>query len=345
MRRAGKAPSIKDVAALAKVSVPTVSRYLNAPERVSEGKRETIARAIQVLGYRPNAIARALVREQSHACAILTTNTVLYGQSQTIQGIEFAARDSGYSLTIGVLAQDGRDGLKHSVDAVLDHNPAGVALLDFDEFGDQVLSMLPVGLPKVVVAGERRSDVAQISMSEREGGRLITEHLLSCGARDVRMVGIPGGGGANGRVDGWREACEAAGLPTHAPLESGWDSDSARSVGRTLGRDPQVQAVFAGNDETAMGVIRGLNDEGRRVPQDVIVAGFDDHPIARIWNPSLTTIRQDFQSAGRQAFAMLLPMIEDVAAGREHGESWTAFRRLEGELIVRESTGMSSQSD
>lgn len=332
-----KAPSIKDVAVLAGVSVPTVSRYLNTPDHVSDAKKTVIRAAIDKLGYRPNAIARALVREQSRQCVVLSTNTTLFGQTQTIQGVEVAARAHGYALMIAVVSGESRDEIRSSVHDALDHNPAGVIVLNFDEASARALEMIPRETPLVAVAGERDEDTAQISMGEEEGGYRLTRHLLDSGVPEVHFVGIPGGGGANDRLEGWRRACQEAGVPMPAPIEAGWDAASARDAGRRLGKQG-AKAVFAGNDETAMGVIRGLNDAGLRVPEDVLVAGFDDHPLGSIWNPSLTTIRQDFQRIGREAFGMLLPMIDDVANNAGRSEAWTAFRQFNGELIVRESS-------
>ena len=94
--------SIKDVAMLAKVSVPTVSRYLNNRERVSEEKRQSISDAIDKLNYRPNPIARALVKDRTDTVMVLSTSTALYGPSRTIQGIEDAARKAGYSMSVAV---------------------------------------------------------------------------------------------------------------------------------------------------------------------------------------------------------------------------------------------------
>lgn len=121
--RQTKAASIKDVAALAQVSVPTVSRYLNDRERVSAEKREKIAKAIDMLGYRPNPIARALVKDQTKAIAVLSTNTTLYGQSHCIEGIEEKARLAGYSLTIGILADSSRISLDPACGHVLIRTP------------------------------------------------------------------------------------------------------------------------------------------------------------------------------------------------------------------------------
>lgn len=336
---AGKTPSIKDVAVLAKVSVPTVSRYLNTPQRVSEERAQAIAEAIAMLGYRPNPIARALVRKRTRSIAVLTTNTALYGQSQTLRGVEQAASDAGYALDIVVLAGNTNQSLHNIVQTCLDRNPAGVILLNFDSVSKKSFDYLPNTLPVVMIAGDRVPDTAQISLSEREGGYAITRHLLSLGHRKVHHVTIPGGVGSYSRLSGWREACEEASMPIPPAIESSWEPEDARAIGRRLGVDSEVTAIFAGNDELAMGIIRGLADAGKRVPEDVSVAGFDDHPIGRIWNPSLTTVHQHFQEVGVRSFEMLHAKMDDLAKDLGHTENWNKLVTVPGELIIRDSTG------
>lgn len=332
-----KPASIKDVAALAQVSVPTVSRYLNNRERVSEEKQDRIAKAIDLLDYRPSPIARALVSERTKSVTVLSTNITLYGQSETLHGIEQRVRESGYTLNISVLSGSGREELRGNVQRALDQNPAGVILLNYDEISSDSYAFLPPDLPVVMIAGDRHPDVAQLSMQENLGGYDITRYLLSLGHATVVHITIPGGGGGYSRLNGWRRALSEAGVYAPAPIDARWDPDSGREIGRRLGQDPSVTAIFAGNDEIAMGMIRGLNDVGRRVPEDVSVVGFDDHPIAKIWNPALTTLRQDFRKAGITAFDMLKDKIDDVVAGRGHTENWTRYVEQSGELVVRES--------
>lgn len=338
-----KPASIKDVAALAQVSVPTVSRYLNSPERVSSEKGKRIAKAIRLLRYRPNPIARALVKEQTKTIAVLSTNTTLFGQSQTIYGVEERARKAGYTLNIGVLSQGGGENPDQRVQSVLDQNPAGIVLLDYDQISDEAYLYVNRNLPTILIAGNRKPDVTQISMQEHDGGYAITSYLLSLGHKTVYHVSIPGGAGGYSRLAGWRSACEDAGVPTPAPIEANWNPDCGRKIGRTLGKTPGVTAIFAGNDEIGMGIIRGLNDVGKHVPEDVSVAGFDDHPISKIWNPSLTTIHQDFSKAGELAFDLLKKEIDDMDQGRGKTDDWNRLVEVPGYLIKRESTGLATR--
>ncbi|WP_055428307.1 LacI family DNA-binding transcriptional regulator [Bifidobacterium aesculapii] len=333
-----KTASIKDVAALSGVSVPTVSRYLNDRERVSEEKRQRIAKAIELLDYRPNPIARALVRERTHLISVLTTDTTLYGQSEMLHGIELRAREAEYQININMITGGSREDIHRSVRRALDQNPVGTILLNYDAASAEASAFLPTDMPVVLVAGNRNPDVAQVSLQENEGGRDVTRHLLSLGHRTVIHVSVPGGSGGYSRLSGWRQALSDAGVFAPEPVMAKWDPYSGREIGRKLGVRDDVTAIFAGNDEIAMGIIRGLGDVGRRVPDDVSVVGFDDHPLARVWDPALTTVRQDFRKAGSVAFDMLADQIDDVVAGRGRTDNWTRYTELPGELVVRESS-------
>lgn len=339
-----KAPSIKDVAALAGVSVPTVSRYLNTPDRVREEKRMAVAEAIRKLDYHPNSIARALVSEQSKQCLVLSSDIALYGQYQTIRGIENAASRHGYSVAISLIDGSSQRHIENSVREGLNHNPGAIILLDFDKTS-AVQSLIPKRIPLVVVAGDPDTPAAQLALGEYEGAQTVTRHLLErldlAGHPDatVHFVGIHAGSGLDRRENGWADALMQAGRRVPEPVRLGWDVLEAEQEGLRLASLKQpIRAVFAANDEAAMGVIRGLEQGGVFVPHNVLVAGFDDHPLSKIWNPPITTIRQDFFAAGVQAFSMLLPMIDDVANGKEHGDHWHARHEMIGDLIIRSSS-------
>ncbi|KFI92767.1 LacI family transcriptional regulator [Bifidobacterium saguini DSM 23967] len=333
----GTAPSIRDVAAVANVSVPTMSRYLKDPSRVSEKKRVAIAAAIEKLNYRPNPIARALALDMSESIAVMSADTRLYGRTQTFYGIERKAQEIGYPTTIYVLDSRGGDWMLGSVRSCLDRSPAGVILIDYDRLTDSVVSHIPSTTPLVIIGGPRHEDRAQIHLCEYDSAYAMTKHLLALGHATVHYVAVPSD--VDAREDGWRMALSDAHVPAPAPIATTWDAEKAIAIGQQLGEDDSVTAIFAGNDEIAMGVMRGLAIAGKRVPEDVIVAGFDDHTLSRVWNPPLTTIRQHFDEAGEHAVTMLKQQIDDVVNNRPRGEAWTMFDKIAGELVKRESTG------
>lgn len=146
----------------------------------------------------------------------------------------------------------------------------------------------------------------------------------------------------DGRTRGWRRALREAGAPAPPVVPATWDPSSGVAIGRELADRAGVTAVFCGNDEIAMGVIRGLAERGRRVPEDVSVAGFDDHPLARLWSPPLTTVRQDFARLGQEAFALLALQI-DAAQSRAPRPPARMVRHA-APLVVRGSTGGPARS-
>jgi DNA-binding LacI/PurR family transcriptional regulator len=164
----------------------------------------------------------------------------------------------------------------------------------------------------------------------RAGGRQVTEYLLRQGHRTVHHIAGPMAGKSSGRTEGWRAALQDVGAEVPEVMSSEWDAISGYRWGeRIAGRD-DVTAVFCGNDEIALGVMRALSDRGLDVPGDVSVAGFDGQPLVSLWRPSLTTVEQDFVDLGARAFHLL--------SRRLRGESDLQSSVVKPQLVVREST-------
>lgn len=324
-----RAPVIADVAARAGVSVPTVSRVLTGTARVSPERRARVLQAVAELGYRPNGAARALAMGAQQLVTVLAGNTTRYGYASTIQGIEEAAREAGYIVTIAVVEGEDVDRVKRTVDQVAGQPMAGVIVLEFDPAGVAAVKALPSWLPVVVVCAGTplTGSPSYVSMDDHLAARRATSYLLDLGHATVHHISIPAAGGESARTAGWREALLAAGAPVPAPHISDWSPLAGYEVARRLlTSGEQVTAVLAGNDELAMGVIRAATDLGIDVPRRLSVVGFDDEPLSVLWNPSLTTVRQDFVRQGSEAMHMLL-------------QGSTGPVRLVPELIVRSSTG------
>ncbi len=326
-----KHATISDVAERAGVSVPTVSRVLNQVVPVSEKRRKRVLAAIEELDYRPSAAARTLASRRSRMLSIVTSNTSRYGYAETIRGIELAARAADYTVTISVVENDDPEVVRRAVTAAFSQSPEGVIVLTFDPAGDATLRSLPTSVPVVALSGARADGVPQVLIDESTAAEELVRGLLAMGHRTVHHITVPAVHGEDGRTTGWRAALLAAGAPVPAIIEATWDPQSGRAVGRELAADPQVTAVLCGNDEIALGLMRGLADGGRHVPQDISVAGFDDHPLSSLWVPSLTTVRQDFSELGARGVATLLAAMSDEAdAG--------ALHTLRPEVRWREST-------
>ena len=327
---------IKDVARLAGVSIPTVSRYINGTARVSPEKSERIAQAIKLLDYKPNVVARALVNRMMDSVMMLTSLGTSWATTQINRGAEKVARDNGFLF--GVTSLDGvkSDDVEDTVDRVIAFNHAGVLLSESDEVAMRVLRLIPGDMPMVLIGGSGGDAPYQVMPSEREGGRLVAEHLLKLGHGNVVHVHRREGPNNNTRTMGWRDAMKARGTSAMASYEVDGGMDEIVALGHALAKDRQITAIFAGNDETAIALIRGLRDEGLRVPEDVSVAGYNDQLFAEVWEPPLTSYRQNFVEIGEAAFTMLLAQIMAKRAGWAMPDP--ECRVIEGELIVREST-------
>ncbi|MFC6087542.1 LacI family DNA-binding transcriptional regulator [Sphaerisporangium aureirubrum] len=322
---------MSDVAALAGVSSMTVSRVLNHPGKVSPETRAKVMMAVRELGYRPNPAARVLATGRSGVLGVVGVDSTLYGPRSTLYAIETAARANGFLVSIHSLGSVTSESVAESVDYLRQQIVDGVIVIAPLEGVDGGPRGVPDDFPLVDVGGGLRGAVPVSAIDQRAGAARATRHLLSLGHKTVwHIAGPPTWIDANERVAGWREALGAAGREAPEPLIGDWSAHSGYEHGRRLARDPSVTAVFAANDSMALGLLRALGEEGRKVPEDVSVIGFDDIPeAAYIW-PPLTTVRQDFWEVGKQSFHLLLH--------RMGGRSTDSRRLVEPELVLRDST-------
>lgn len=313
-----KRPVIKDVARLAGVSAPTVSRYLNGTANVTGDKRVRIARAIEELGYEPSIVARALSNREMDSVLVFAANPASYSTFATNRGIESAARSHRFLFNIVSIDESDMDAVEAQVRTGLAMRPAGVIVYEYDHAGIAALDHCPKDMPLVVVGGSFGDGDYQVINAEREGGRLMTLHLLDLGHRTVWHVAHKGGPTDNTRTNGWRDALRERGAQVHEPIMVSSDRlDESVAAGRALGDRQDVTAVFAGSDDIAVAVIRGLREAGRRVPEDVSVVGFNNRSFGAMWDPPLTSYSQNFLEMGRRAFGMLHEQIVARRAGAE----------------------------
>jgi DNA-binding LacI/PurR family transcriptional regulator len=317
------------VAAAAGVSHQTVSRVLNNAPRVDADTRRHVLDVIGRMGYRPNRAARALGLGRASAVTVVTSDTTLYGCASTLQGVEEAARQSGLAVGVRVVESDQAAHVRQTVEYVSDPSAGSVLVIAFDAAGTGVLRGLPAEVPAVAATeagGVPGIPHPMMYLDERPAAADATRHLLSLGHRTVHHVAIPSETATSARQTGWREALRAAGAPVPRVVRAGWDPRSAYLAAQRLAADPQVTAIFCGNDDAALGVRRALHEAGRSVPTDVSLVGCDDVPGAAYWTPALTTVRMDFVGLGRACVAALT------------GEPQPPETLVPPSLVIREST-------
>ncbi|WP_328736452.1 LacI family DNA-binding transcriptional regulator [Streptomyces bobili] len=327
-------PTMADVARLAGVSHQTVSRVLGDHPNVREQTRVRVLRAIEEMGYRRNSSARALVTRRTRTLGVVASDTTLYGPASTLFALEEAARAEGYLVSTVSLRRLTVQALAEALDHLSEGGVEGVVAIAPQRSAVEALAELRHPFPVVVVGSGPGVDIPSVSVDQQLGARLATAHLLAAGHRTVwHLAGPEDWQEAADRAAGWRSTLEAEGVEPPMLLRGDWSPLSGYRAGQELagwvGRG--LTAVFVANDQMALGVLRALREAGVRTPQDVAVVGFDDIPESEFFAPPLTTVRQDFESVGKQGIAVLLDLIE--------GRSPAAPRiAIEPQLVVRAST-------
>jgi DNA-binding LacI/PurR family transcriptional regulator len=321
------------VARLAGVSRKTVSRIFNNERYVSASVRERVLAAAEQLGYRPNHAARALASGRARAIGVVTLGTAGYGPAALLVSIERAVRDAGYAFRLASTLGGDSAGIAGAVELLLEQGVDGLLVAEpIDEEPVRVQIDLPVlflGTP-VAFPGPR---TLAAGVGSYELARAATEHLLDLGHPTVHhLAGPQQWYAARDRLAGWRDALAARDITPPAVVEGDWSASSGYRVGHRLASDSDVTAVFAAGDELAIGLIRALGETGRRVPDDVSVAGIDDNPVSAYITPPLTTVRQPFDAAARQGVELLVRTIESPDSAMPPPAT------LPVELIVRSST-------
>jgi len=323
-------PVMADVASRAGVSVMTVSRVLNGFPGVSDATRRRVEGAVVALGYHPNTAARVLAGGRSRTLGVIAVETEQFGPSHTLFGIEAAARATSHLLSFVTLSPNGRD-MASTLQHLRDSHVEGVIVVAPVRPVVNAVKRIEERLPLVVVGGDPSISAATVTIDQAEGARIATRHLLDLGHPTVHHVRGPRNWiDATSRSRGWSETLRAHSAPRPGSLVGDWSASGGYAAGARLARDPDVTAVFAANDQTALGVIRALGEAGRKVPEDVSVVGFDDTPESGYFVPALTTIRQDFGEVGRRCVELLLSLM-DGTVGEHHIV-------VPAELVVRESS-------
>lgn len=323
---------MEEVAQLAGVSHQTVSRVLNDYAGVRPETRRRVMDAVEALGYRRNTAARLLASSRSKIVGVVTYGTAQYGPASVILGLQEAARPTPYDLTIVGVQEFTAESFRSAVDHLMERSVECLVLVVPHRSVLRWSRETDLGLPVVTVEGDLSGHPLTAGVDQLAGARMATEHLLGLGHETVvHLAGPQDWAEAVARRDGWRAELEQAGRSV-PPLRWGgdWSARSGYETGRSLARESGVTAVFAANDQMALGLVHALREAGRRVPEDVSVVGFDDLPEAAYFAPPLTTVRQDFAELGRRAMGLVQRVLE--------GEQAASVPLVPPSLVVRAST-------
>ena len=327
------AATIHDVAAMAKVSIKTVSRVMNNEPYVREPLRQRVQAAAQALNYRPKQSARSLAGARSFLIALLYDNPSVGYVAALQSGLARRCRESNYHLVVEPVDAHSPDIYERTFALISALALDGIVLTPPLSDDLRLIAVIKAaGVQLVRVAPQTALDEGlRVYMDEREAGRAMTDYLLSIGHRRIGMVrGHPEHRAAAARFDGYCDALGAAGIAIDSQLttQGYFDVRSGIEAGALLlagARRPS--AIFAANDDMALGVMMAARNAGLSIPDELSLAGFDDTPMSRAIWPPLTTVRQPIEAMGEAAAALIIdrsPREDPI--------------KLDFELIVRAST-------
>lgn len=317
--------TIRDVARRAQVSVATVSRALNGFDNVSERARERIAEAVRDLGYVPHVGARSLSLARTNAIGAVLPD--LHGEffSEILRGMDREASRRGYLLLLsnihsgpGALALTAMRGRVDGLIVMAPHLREG-----------ELAAALPRGLPSILINTRGGDGIPAIHLDNRTGARAVVDHFVARGRkRLVHIAGPVANIDAQERAEAFRTAARDHGVEWEIVQGDFEEESGEAAIAALLTAGHRFDAIFAANDNMAIGALLALRSSGLRVPEDVAVAGFDDIPLAR--HLGLTTVRVRIADLGERAVSRLLDGLTDGDSG---GDELHA-----PELLIRQTT-------
>lgn len=326
-------PTIADVARHAQVSIATVSRVLNGTTPVQPEKAERVRLAMDELHFVPQQAARVLAGKRTQTIGLLLPEISGAFFSPMLKGIEAGSSEAGYDLLIHTTQQ-----VKTTRRRLGEHNTDGLLVFTNSLAPLELYRLHHLNFP-VVLLHQTPPDalnIPVIAIENKDGAAMLIQHLIDVHGRRriVYLRGPEGHEDSVWRERGYREALESHHIAFDPALISSGefdDEEAFTAIQKILSDGLDFDAVFAGDDDAAIGAMRALRAAGHRVPEDVAVVGFDDVPFARYLSPPLTTVRAPIEQVGRQAVRQLVRLID--------GETVEALTLMRTELVIRTSCG------
>ena len=314
--------TIKDLSAQTGYSVGTISRVLNHQPNVSQKARDTILRAASECGFTLNANAKQLKQQHSNTILVLVKGTHNKVFALLVESIQDQIAETNYALVVDYMDESENEVLR-ALQLIREKKPLGILFLggnkepflaDFDK----------IKLPCVLVTNDASQfpfpNLSSVSSDDKLAGKMAIEHLISLGHRKIAIIAgdHPYSDIGRLRYEGAMEAFREHGIAfdpeTDCETVRYSCQDGYDAAQRLLQRDRDFTAIFAMSDVMAVGAIRGLRDEGKHVPEDVSVVGFDGVELGEFFIPRLASISQNVEALADRSFRMLLENIEENTA-------------------------------
>lgn len=336
-RKTSESITIRDVAQKAGVSVATVSRYINDSAPVSDQVGDRIQKVMTELEYVPHAAARQLATQKTMVVGLLVNNFYNEYFGPLLYGVESTIQENGYNLLVSTSRPNRQQAAYQSLGA---HNVDGM-LVFADSLSDEELHRLQnTKMPMVLIhrSSPKGMDIPSVTIENKGATNELINHLIQehgC-RRIIFMQGPIHQEDSYWRELGYRQALEANGIDfdENLVLMGGFEREIAyKSMKDFLAENKRssFDAIFAGDDAAAVGILEALDEEHIRVPKDVAVVGFDDSLLSSFVQPALTTVKAPTYEVGRRAAQNLIQMLDHQVVGD--------VTLLPTELIIRKSCG------
>ncbi|MGD0610969.1 MAG: LacI family DNA-binding transcriptional regulator [Anaerolineales bacterium] len=337
MTQKSNSVTIREVARQAKVSVATVSRYINRSAPVSNGVAKRLEKVMTNLQYSPHAAARHLASRKTHVVGLLLTNmhNVFFGPM--VSGVESAVRENGYNLIVATyLPNVHKDG---NLPPIGPHNTDGLIVFANSLQVHQLKQLYEKHFPVVLVHRTPPDSlpIPYVTVENKAATRRLIDHLIEAHGRS-RIMFLRGPAyqeDSRWRELGYQASLAAHNLPydPHLILNGGFERDIAYIAMQEFlsGPHPDFDAIFAGDDDAAYGSLLALQGAGLRVPEDISLVGFDDQKLSAFLTPQLTTVRAPTEAVGRVAGEHLFALLRGATVNRA--------TLLPTDIILRRSCG------
>ena len=325
-----KRVTIMQVAEHAGVSHQTVSRYLRFNGGLKAATVERVEKAIRDLDYRPDLIARSMRTRRTNRIAIVLPE-LTYFVPTPFRGAAAAAHEAGYQ--VDVVSLEGDEARRRERVLTLMESERAEGILSFTPLGGALAGTTEPSVPLLIMGEYDEKMRSTGAFADGAFAREVVQHLADLGHRRfLHVAGNQDWASARNRRAVYLETVERLGLESYGVVGGDWSVQSGYEAARNLPANSGVTAVVAANDFVGFGVIRGLQDRGIRVPDEISVVGWDNEEIGRFLSPTLTTVELNLELIGRQAMQELIARVEDREPPRFEPQ-------VMGRLIARASSG------
>lgn len=336
MTRKSDSVTIRDVAKNAGVSVATISRYINQNAPVSQEVAERIQQVMLDLNYKPLAVARHLATRRTQTIGLILHNMHTDFFAPLLSGIESVVNENQYNLLVATYKSPTRKGSEPPVGA---HNTDGILVFADSLSKEHLTQLCRSEFPLVLIhrTPPINLKIPFVTVENKAATRKIIDHLIEVHGRSSILFvhGPREQEDSHWRQQGYRDALDAHGIAFDPAkmIDGEFNGEIAYANIKKLIAENKVRfdAVFTGDDDAGIGILKAFNEAGIRIPEDVSVVGFDDSRLSSFLNPPLTTVRAPTEEVGRRAACLLFNLIK--------GQPAEPVTLLPTEIIIRRSCG------